>query len=843
MKIVLLFGLMSLMSIVGLRAQCMVQANFLNPKLTSDDLKSIVYLNDTLAYTIGTGTTLLKTVDTGENWSIINTDFPGYQVVYEMFANEAKDSLFIYGSSIFIFNPQNETISVVEVPQTVIKFIISPEKKWFIVTNYGEGYVSSNQGADWSLLSGLDNIYNGYQFLENGVGYALSSSKLYKSLNGGITWGLHYSDANYYNSLEVVGNRIIMGRHSGLSLSDDDGATWQFKPFDDFTGSMTKMEFSDELYGYVLVHNTSTYKSSFMLTDDGGNTWSKLDNFENSFNQWISDFEIVGTTAWLVGRFGLIASIDLNNLDWRKYAGDKASFISSLAQMPDGSLVASAYKSQLISINLENDSLGYDTLNFETDFRQIEVVNEDSTFLLDDKNLFRSFDGGKNWENVFSSADYLFGFSTSNSGRNMLMTMRNNISFSNDYGTSWVDKNPLVSYSANFDVSGSTILNDSVWFVGVAGDYGALLKTEDRGNTWEEVIKAELSYAAFLVFDFVTDSVGYATGNYDVFYKTIDAGNTWTPVPFSGSNIVGNIDFYSEYIGVASTGGNIMMTRDGGNSWNNIYNEYSNQFEDIIMLDEYSIIAVGRGGLIVHLVGDKLPPIELTFEENSCLGSELDYSVNFEENIIYNLFVDNQLISNTNSVSINWMDLGQGSFEVVLIRQNTCGIIDSVYKSVEIKDNPELPIISLENDTLFVQNSIDSILWYLNDGLIEAENNYFYVPSEIGVYNVSSTNYCGITVSEDFGFGVVTSIDNQLYPEVSLYPNPNNGLLHIAFNNYDKKVKRIEIWTLNGRLVYEKNYSNNNISLDLMTLGVQRGSYIVKTKQGSMESRKLLLYR
>jgi hypothetical protein len=67
----------------------------------------------------------------------------------------------------------------------------------------------------------------------------------------------------------------------------------------------------------------------------------------------------------------------------------------------------------------------------------------------------------------------------------------------------------------------------------IGGADSLLLKTTDGGNTWTEVSFSGITFlpggADFLVLDFVTEEIGYATvGPYTGTYRTGDGGLTWT---------------------------------------------------------------------------------------------------------------------------------------------------------------------------------------------------------------------------------------------------------------------------------------------------------------------------
>jgi len=107
-------------------------------------------------------------------------------------------------------------------------------------------------------------------------------------------------------------------------------------------------------------------------------------------------------------------------------------------------------------------------------------------------------------------------------------------------------------------------LDDEIW---VSAAYSMLLKTSDRGESWEEFTADEDATLSSL--QFVTDDIGYAVGEFGLVLKTTDGGNNWEMLEPIGE------DFYplSVYFASPTDGwvsgvlGIIWHTRDGGETW------------------------------------------------------------------------------------------------------------------------------------------------------------------------------------------------------------------------------------------------------------------------------------
>ncbi len=133
------------------------------------------------------------------------------------------------------------------------------------------------------------------------------------------------------------------------------------------------------------------------------------------------------------------------------------------------------------------------------------------------------------------------------------------------------------------------------WAVGYNG---LLLKTEDGGETWTNLVYKE--GAQIYIIDFVNATTGYAYGwdpdnGENVIIKTIDGGKNWTVKHDTTDYSIGIIQAVNESIVFAiGYNGLILKTTDGGDNWNNIspFNE-NNNFRSIWFFNELDGIIIG----------------------------------------------------------------------------------------------------------------------------------------------------------------------------------------------------------------------------------------------------------
>ena len=85
---------------------------------------------------------------------------------------------------------------------------------------------------------------------------------------------------------------------------------------------------------------------------------------------------------------------------------------------------------------------------------------------------------------------------------------------------------------------------------------------------------------------------------------------------------------------------------------------------------------------------------------------------------------------------------------------------------------------------------------------------------------------------------IPVSIDEVDGGSFSVYPNPANEVIHI--NAAD--VQRVEVFTREGRKVYEKDYNNFTGTLDIPTEGMDAGVYGIRVSTSNgMNGAKIVV--
>lgn len=114
--------------------------------------------------------------------------------------------------------------------------------------------------------------------------------------------------------------------------------------------------------------------------------------------------------------------------------------------------------------------------------------------------------------------------------------------------------------------------------------------------------------------------------------------------------------------------------------------------------------------------------------------------------------------------------------------------------------------------------------WDFGDGGSSTNDNPSHTYTQSGTYTVTmiATNACGTDTATETNTVVVSGVALQANEKyVRAYPNPNNGLFNIDLRLTNSDDITINVYNVNGQLVYTQNLgvvSQENVSFDLSTL-------------------------
>lgn len=253
------------------------------------------------------------------------------------------------------------------------------------------------------------------------------------------------------------------------------------------------------------------------------------------------DIEFVGSRGWAVGDFGLVMRTDDGGTTWKE-------------------LVA-----------VESDSLlGVD---FIDDKRGVVVGTMGAAYYTED--------GGDSWSKAETDFDgRLFNAKLSASGFGFGVGEFGAMVRTDDLGHSWKNVSPSYEELLNqmeephlYD-----LVIDSTGAVTVFGEFNTILRSRDRGDTWEilrkgdslaletkegDTIGAESMFSVY----YIDDNRGWTCGQSGLILTTQDGGDTWSKQATPTESLLMDIWMSREGEGVAIGMRTLLRTKDFGKTW------------------------------------------------------------------------------------------------------------------------------------------------------------------------------------------------------------------------------------------------------------------------------------
>lgn len=222
--------------------------------------RNIVFLNENIGFLGTLDSTFFKTIDGGENWTVVNNISPNPNAICGL---DVVGSSTVYGCGAF-FHPAH-----------IIK--------------------STDSGSTWQFIdmSAYADALVEIKFLTESIGYVGGKSStgaiILKTTDGGVTWNEIFNSntpGHYVWKLQFLdsNNDIIFGSidtpaptHGKLIKSTDAGANWS--SFDAPDSKIQAVGFINENTGWMGGHTAGFYE-----TNDGGQTWTNI-NIGSNLNR------------------------------------------------------------------------------------------------------------------------------------------------------------------------------------------------------------------------------------------------------------------------------------------------------------------------------------------------------------------------------------------------------------------------------------------------------------------------------------------------------------------------------------------------------------------------------
>jgi hypothetical protein len=215
------------------------------------------------------------------------------------------------------------------------------------------------------------------------------------------------------------------------------------------------------------------------------------------------------------------------------------------------------------------------------------------------KDIFKTTNGGKTWQQYIDAETYQKGILDSKllTNGNIIATGISGYTLrSVDSGITWQFK--LVPSYINIESICENASN--IWFCGGYNNGGHLSHCD---LNFENVATQNISTQLHNII-FTSKNIGYASG-VGAILKTTDAGQTWQNTPAKNDVYTHLVAIDDATIFACGLNGNIIYTKNGGVEWfglkdgNDLVS--NNRFNKMVLAKNKAIYAVGDAGLVVKI--------------------------------------------------------------------------------------------------------------------------------------------------------------------------------------------------------------------------------------------------
>lgn len=399
------------------------------------------------------------------------------------------------------------------------------------------------------------------------------------------------------------------------------------------------------------------------------------------------------------------------NAQWTKIHESEQGNLGAIHAISEQEVwVANVWQNNLAKIENSNiQTNNFTPFGFLSDIeflnQQIGYVSGGCYFVFEEcpsTTLYKTSDGGENWENVFSnffSIGVVKGISLPSENDIFAFADYDGLIHSPDAGETWETISLPQEYMPNTYIDAQFLTPELGYFAFINGydvipeGYAwesVVLLTEDGGDTWQQVFSTQLPNNQLTAIHFTTPEIGYLVAQDNQIYKTENGGQSWETLAIgSDQERVLSFALVNPNVAYLSTSSGeefksrIYKTENGGQSWMVDASFDSTFVEQLHFIDEENGFA-GIGNELYQRMGttNTTELVRLDFKIFPNPSSDL-ITVQFEDvsSLPVSIIVRNQL--------------GQAVMEKQILDSNTSISIRHFPSSVyylEIKDADGSPL-------------------------------------------------------------------------------------------------------------------------------------------------------
>lgn len=709
--------------------------------------------------------------------------------------------------------------------QGIYKIQVAPTGEWMVL---GATYSarSADQGGFWQPMvnPGLDATAGHYISIEEGW---MSSGdpnnvQVWVTTNGGFSWELR--DPHKFHSITdlVMVNNLVGYLVSGSEVykTINGGIDWISQNAVP-SGNITDMHVITQSEVWTSLDNGNTYYSL-----SGGNGWIERlpDLLTNNSAQGI--YANLDGHVYMPGKYVSMLYSDDFGLTWRdQIPGTKVTLFQPHFFNEFIGIVAGADGTLMATIN-GGDNWGVIQFPKDDHFFAAAMIDNHSMVIGSSRGrVYYSENLGTDWDTIGTGLGQITDIEAFNNQTFIISTEAGRIYKTTDQGNQWNIEydnggNPLFALDFPTTTKG--------W---AAGFQGEIVATTNGGDSWNP--QPNPGKARFSDITFTNDQEGWAvsTSFTDSLWFTKDGGLNWFTTLLPYKSFWNGVSFTNPDTGWIAGGvsgvGDVLRTNDRGQTWTQNHTS-PELFNGIYAVPEIETVwAVGYGGNIMKYTPcHTLPQLDgLTGEGSPCKGDTVSYAVTPSEvdHFLWFFPAGWEVISNPDSSFITVV-AGENGGDIRVFGTNVCGNISSaqVITATPI-DIPQVTIGESKGNVLFTNVTSLEYQWLLNGVPIPGATNPFYTAVENGVYQllvtVPGTGCAGISNELQ-----VTIVATAFAPQdkYEIFPVPATDILYVSERSGKNELegKQVSFYTVEGSTVMTSKLASGKLDVSSLSPGI-----------------------
>lgn len=336
---------------------------------------------------------------------------------------------------------------------------------------------------------------------------------------------------------------------------------------------------------------------------------------------------------------------------------------------------------------------------------------------------------------------------------------------------------------------------DTGYAVGGNISSSIFLKTTDGGSSWTSTTNIQTQWLYDIVF--LNDTLGLACGYDGAMYKTTDAGLSWVSKPSQTTAWLYSLAKKPDgTVYATGTDGALIRSTNLGDNWTNVNSNTGQTMLDLQFYDNNYGAAVGYNGEMIYTTdGGNNWAVKLMGTLHSITGVWM-----LSPDTIFTCAVNGNIYKTTTAgSSFTFINNSPNDLNAIFFADDNNGYVVGNQKIYQTTNGGSS---WLEMTPLPTSNPIRDI---------------FVLPGNSVMYAVGNN---GAIIKNVNTIGIEENISD----EISIYPNPTTGLIHVPV----KCDSKIRILDQKGKIVDSFEFNEDHIAeLDLSHLS--NGTYVIQS--------------